>query len=140
MNTRMLGRAGEESAALYLTEQGFTVVGRNVRLGHFEADVIAVSDTHIVFAEVKTRRAYPAMPTRFGRPAEAVDREKRRCLLGFARAYLREHGDEYGDRIPNIDIIEVYADPGAPQYRVLAVRRYANAVRPSDEGASHETV
>lgn len=130
MSTLSLGRAGEESAALYLASLGFTIVGRNVRLGHFEADILADDGTHLVFAEVKTRRAAPSMPSRFGRPSAAVDRRKRDCLIGFARAFWRAHAQEYPGRVPNIDVIEVYADPASAQYRVLEIRRYANAVRP----------
>ena len=39
-----------------------------------------------------------------------------------------------------VELARLTLDKLNAQYRVLAVRRYANAVRPSDEGASHETV
>jgi len=128
VSTRSLGRAGEESAALYLTENGYTVIARNVQMGHLEIDIIAGNETHILFAEVKTRRAYPGAKNRFGRPADAVDTKKRSRLLSAARLFMRENAHVCGERIPNIDVIEVYADPASETYRVLEIRHFRNAV------------
>ena len=125
---KSLGAAGEESAALYLQENGFVILGRNVYMGHCEIDIIARDDRHIVFAEVKTRRAYPGAPSRFGRPSDAVNTHKRECLLRAAQLFLRKHAGEYDGLIPNIDVIEVYIDPRADRYRVLQIRHFPNAV------------
>ena len=128
MSTRTLGSRGEESAAQYLTEQGYEILGRNVHLGHLEVDIIAKCETHLVFAEVKTRRAYPGVRSRYGRPADAVDARKRECLVNAVYAWRKLHPGEYDTLIPNIDIIEIYIDPSAETYRVLAVRHFRNAV------------
>jgi len=128
MSTRTLGSRGEESAALYLTKQGCTILGRNVRLGHLEIDIIASDGTHLIFAEVKTRRCLPDVRSRFGRPADAVDARKRAHLTDAVRLWRKRFPGEYDSLIPNIDIIEVYADPASAQYRVLEIRRYRNAV------------
>lgn len=129
MSTRSLGAAGEESAVQYLLNNGFTVLGRNIYIGHHEIDILARDDTHLIFAEVKTRRQYPDTRTKFGRPADSVDAQKRASLIAAVRAYLRAHPNEYTDLSPNIDIIEVYLDPSpdAP-YRVLDIRHFRNAV------------
>ncbi len=129
MSTRSLGSAGEESAARYLTEHGYTVLGRNVYVGHYEIDILARDDTHLIFIEVKTRRQYPDTRTKFGRPADSVDAKKRTSLASAVRAFLRAHPDEYADLIPNIDIMEVYLDPSpdAP-YHILDIRHFRNAV------------
>ncbi len=129
MSTRSRGTAGEESAAQYLTAHGFTVLGRNVYVGHLEIDILAKDDTHLIFAEVKTRRQYPGAGTRFGRPADSVDTKKRTRLITAVQNFLRAHPGEYDGLIPNIDIIEVYLDPtpGAG-YRVLDIRHFRNAV------------
>ena len=128
MSTRSLERMGEESAALYLRQDGFTVLARNTYLGHPEIDIIAVNDTHLIFAEVKTRRVRPDVSSRYGRPADAVNAAKRQHLRKAAQLWLRENRDAYGDRIPHIDIIEVYVDPFSSEYRVLDIRHYRNAV------------
>ena len=129
MSTRSRGTAGEESAAQYLNAHGFTVLGRNVYVGHLEIDILAKDATHLIFAEVKTRRQYPGTATRFGRPADAVDARKRQNLITAVYTFLRDHPGEYDGLIPNIDIIEVYLDPApAAAYRVLDIRHFRNAV------------
>ena len=129
MSTRSLGAAGEESAVHYLTAHGFTVLGRNVYVGHHEIDILAKNETHLIFVEVKTRRQHPDTRTRFGRPADSVDAGKRASLLAAVQAFLKAHPDEYRNLTPNIDIMEVYLDPtpDAP-YRVLDIRHFRNAV------------
>ncbi len=129
MSTRSLGSAGEESAVQYLKEHGFTVLGRNVYVGHYEIDILARDDTHLMFIEVKTRRQYPDTKTKFGRPADSVDAKKRASLVNGVRAFLRAHPDAYADLIPNIDIMEVYLDPTAEAvYHVLDIRHFRNAI------------
>ena len=95
MSTKALGHMGEESAALYLMNHGYKILGRNVYIGHDEIDIIARNDTHLVFAEVKTRRARPGVNDRYGRPADAVNRQKQACLMRAARQYLRDHAGEH---------------------------------------------
>lgn len=128
MSTKTLGHMGEESAALYLMNHGYKILGRNVYIGHDEIDIIAKNDTHLVFAEVKTRRARPGINGRYGRPADAVNRQKQACLMRAARQYLHDHAGEYPSLIPNIDVIEVYADPTSDTYHVLEIRHFKNAV------------
>lgn len=129
MSTRSLGSAGEESAVHYLMEHGFTVLGRNVYVGHHEIDILAKNETHLIFVEVKTRRQYPDTRTRFGRPADSVDARKRASLLAAVQAFLKAHPDEYRNLTPNIDIMEVYLDPNPDaSYRVLDIRHFRNAV------------
>ena len=128
MSTRSLGRMGEESAALYLAENGYTVLARNAYLGHPEIDIVARNDTHLIFAEVKTRRTRPGVQSRYGRPADAVDAAKRAHLMQAVQLWLKQNRGAYDGLIPNIDIIEVYIDPSAAEYRVLEIRHYRNAV------------
>ena len=128
MSTKSLGNMGEESAALYLQKNGYTILGRNVYVGHYEIDIIACNDTHLVFAEVKTRRARPGERTPYGRPADAVTTQKQICLVNAVRQYRRTICNEYASLTPNIDVIEVYADPTAKNYHVLEIRHFKNAV------------
>ncbi len=128
MSTRSLGTAGEESAAHFLIKQGYEILGRNLYVGRYEIDILAKDDTHLCFVEVKTRRQYPDSRD-YGRPADRVDAKKRAHLMAAVRAFRKDHAGEYGNLIPNIDIIEVYLAPDdASGYRVLDIRHFKNAV------------
>lgn len=103
-----VGKAGEDAAADYISQNGYTVVARNVRFGRNEIDLIAEDSKYIVFFEVKTRTVSPYTGTgRFGSPAEAVTYRKQSHILEAVRAYLRE---ERPARFPRIDVLEVYLD------------------------------
>ena len=99
-----LGRIGEAVAAQYMESKGFRVVSRNYRTGHLELDLVCENGTHLVFVEVKTRTSLGA-PSRYGRPARAVDDQKKRRLCDAAEGYLREHPSFKRKRI---DVVEVY--------------------------------
>ena len=100
-----IGRIGEDAVAVKYAVMGFSVVARNVRVGKNEIDLILRSETHLVFVEVKTRHATPGAPSRYGRPAAAIDKSKRERMRKAAEDYLREHPTELQ---PRIDVAEVY--------------------------------
>ena len=100
-----IGRIGEDAVAERYAEMGFSVVARNLHLSHNEIDLILQSETHLVFVEVKTRHTAPNTPTRFGRPAAAINKEKRARMRKAAEDYLREHPTHLQ---PRIDVAEVY--------------------------------
>ena len=100
-----VGRIGEDAVAIRYAEMGFAVVARNLHLSHNEIDLILQNETHLVFAEVKTRHTDPNTPTRFGRPAAAINKEKRARMRKAAEDYLREHPTSLQ---PRIDVAEVY--------------------------------
>ena len=129
MNTGALGRMGEESAASYLCGKGFRILGRNVHSGHFETDIIAVNDHYIIFAEVKTRRAFPASRHPFGRPAAAVTLGKQERLSAAAADYLQKHRESLAGLQPRMDVIEVYISPCAEEYKVLHIEHLPGVIR-----------
>lgn len=100
-----IGRIGEDTVAKRYAEMGFSVVARNLHLSHNEIDLILQNETHLVFVEVKTRHTAPNTPTRFGRPAAAINKEKRARMRKAAEDYLREHPTHLQ---PRIDVAEVY--------------------------------
>jgi len=63
------------------------VLGRNVRAGGVELDLVAARGRTLAFVEVKTRRGRGA-----GAPEEAVDARKRERLARGAAAWLAAHG------------------------------------------------
>ena len=51
-----LGRRGEDAAATWLEQRGWTVLDRRVRTKAGEVDLVARRDTLVAFVEVKTRK------------------------------------------------------------------------------------
>lgn len=80
-----LGKEGEEAAAAYLTDKGYTIRHRNWRSGRKELDIVAEYQGQLVVAEVKTRR-----DTRFGDPQDAITDRKIRRIVSTTDAYLRK--------------------------------------------------
>ncbi len=107
MTTRkqVLGRWGEDAAAQYLTENGYTVLARNVHSAHGEIDIVASKDGLLVFVEVKTRSSHA-----FAYPEDSVTRRKQAYLLSAAEAYLQAH-PECGETW-QFDVIAVEGAPG----------------------------
>lgn len=111
---RETGRAGEELAARYLADAGWTVLDRNWRPGgglRGELDVVALEPpAHgggmtLVAVEVKTRTS-----TAMGEPAEAVGPAKLARLRALAIAWAVDH--EVLRTPVRVDVVSVLAPPG----------------------------
>ena len=136
MDKYEFGRMGEEAAAAYMENLGYEVVGRNVRVGHSEFDIICKSGKYLVFVEVKTRAMTPASKSIYGPPRRAVNHDKREFLLRGMMQYLRENGLRHKVSA-RIDVIEVYAS-ASPMFVVHDIKYFRNAVRlrsPTDGGS-----
>jgi putative endonuclease len=105
MNKDTTGKIGEKLAAEYLINQGYKIIGRNVKVARKEIDIIAEDDFSLVIVEVKTRNMKKGEYSRFGRPSSRVDRDKQSYLLEAANRYVASSGS---DKSPRIDVIEVY--------------------------------
>jgi putative endonuclease len=66
------GRRAELAVADYLVAEGFAILGRNVRLGKLELDVVAQRSGLVVIVEVRTRGAGS-----FQAPFESITPSKR---------------------------------------------------------------
>ncbi|MBA3961793.1 MAG: YraN family protein [Chthoniobacterales bacterium] len=96
-----LGARGEKLAARYLRRQGYKVLYRNFRGKHGgEIDLVCRDDDTLVFVEVKTRTRED-----FGRPLDAVNRQKQRRISLGAFAWLRLLGNP--DILFRFDVVEV---------------------------------
>ena len=84
--TQHTGRLGEETAARWLLDHGFTLLHRNWRQGHYELDIVAARKGTLHFIEVKTRRA-GGLTT----PEEAITPRKFASLRRAAEAYMTQH-------------------------------------------------
>ena len=107
------GVRGEELAASFFELRGVHVVGRNLRLGGCEVDLLVRSGRTLVLVEVKLRTR-----SDYGGPAAAVDERKRRRLLQAAGALLAR-----GEPEVRVDVVTIDLEPES-----LTLRHYPNAV------------
>jgi len=81
-----LGNRGENVAARYLRNLGYTIIVRNYRCNLGEIDIVAKDGRTLVFVEVKTRAQDE--PT----PEQQVNEFKRHQLTKTAKLYLSRYG------------------------------------------------
>lgn len=77
----ILGKAGEDAAAKYLEQNGYTIRDRNWRKNHLELDIVADKDKELIIVEVKTRSN-----TDYIEPQNAVNWQKIRRIVVAADA------------------------------------------------------
>jgi putative endonuclease len=94
-------------ACQFLKRSGYKILYRNFR-GRTggEIDVVCRDGDTLVFVEVKTRTGED-----FGRPIEAIDRDKRKRLSRGGLAWLRLLNDP--DILFRFDVVEVIIAEGA---------------------------
>ncbi len=95
-----IGQAGEDAAALYLQQKGYTIVARNWRFGKKELDIVAQDGDKMVFVEVKTRSTLA-----FELPQEAVTLRKMRNLVYAADAFLQQRNIELESRFDIVTVL-----------------------------------
>ena len=115
-----LGVLGEDAAATYLEDDGWTVLDRNVRWGRKEIDLVARRGRLLAFVEVKTRSG-----AGYGAPQEAVTWKKRREIESVARFYLARAGA--ADLDVRFDVVAVHTDR---EGRVVRLDHLEDAWRP----------
>lgn len=120
---RASGRAGESIACGWLEKNGYTILHRNYYVGHDEIDIICEDEKYIVFVEVKMRTECEAWRKKYGRPASAVNYEKRKHVAAAAAGYLRS---EKPGKTPRIDVIEI-TDEVFEGFHICSVHQIRNA-------------
>lgn len=107
------GSKGEEAAAQWLEQQGYTLLHKNWTRGHGDIDLILVKDRFLVFVEVKTRYG-------LGNLEEAMpSRKQQRALLEQAERFIQQHNkpEEY-----RFDLVVVnYSDGGVEFFHFPSV-------------------
>ena len=81
---KLLGKAGEDRAAQYLSKQGYKIIERNFRAPYGEIDLIALHRGELVFVEVKTRNS-----DAYGAPELAVTPRKQQRMIKAALGYIK---------------------------------------------------
>ncbi|MDF1824243.1 MAG: YraN family protein [Verrucomicrobiales bacterium] len=105
---RLVGETGERLAGKQIHRGGGKVLFRNFRAPKGgEVDIVYRDGETLVFAEVKTRTS-----DQFGRPGDAVNREKERLIIRGANAWLRELNAP--SVLFRFDVIEVLLLDGIP--------------------------
>ncbi len=115
---RELGIWGENLAAKYLADHGYTILDRNARTPYGEIDLVAREKDVTVFVEVKTRSS-----NSFGYPEEAVTPAKQAHFLAAVQAYIQAHPELDGDW--RLDVIAVRRYPTG---RSPGIRHFENAI------------
>lgn len=82
--TQYSWKAGEDAAAKYLEQNGYTIRDRNWRKNHLELDIVADKDKELIIVEVKTRSN-----TDYIEPQDAVNWQKIRRIVVAADAYIK---------------------------------------------------
>ena len=104
-STYDVGKFGENACVKYLKKfRKYKIIGKNVTIGHLEADIIAYDDKHIIIVEVKTRREDKC---NIHRPGSAVDNDKRTNLIKFAYAFYKSLPPKHKNKTLRIDVCEI---------------------------------
>lgn len=81
-----LGKFGEELAAEYLQNNGYTILETNWTFHKAEIDILAQKDNVLAVVEVKTRTSID-----FGLPQDFVKPKKIQLLVKAVNAYVSEN-------------------------------------------------
>lgn len=114
------GDSAERVAALYLEQNGYQILARNVRTRYGEIDIIAQDADGIAFVEVKARRTRD-----HGAPEEALTPRKQLKLVQLGDAFIAEN-KVYQDKAWRIDVVAVELDKPGKLIRVEVIK---NAVQ-----------
>ena len=104
------GRFAEDSVSAFLQNSGYAVIGRNVRVGHLEVDIVARKGSVIAVVEVRHRG-----PSSWQSAFESISETKQQRLRRAADRLWRERfvHDSSIERI-RFDVASVSFDEGQP--------------------------
>lgn len=107
------GNDGENIAAAFLEENGYTVKVKNYRNIFGEIDIVAEKGEHIVFVEVKLRKENPRVSG-----LESVTLSKQRKIIKTSFLFLQDH---HISLQPRYDVISI-TDLGDGKYKTEHIK------------------
>ncbi|MFO7180518.1 MAG: YraN family protein [Pseudomonadota bacterium] len=111
-----IGRAAERAVVEYLVANGFSVVATNLRVGHYEIDIVARKGATIAIVEVRTRGT-----AAFTRPFGSLDGSKRRRIrLAGERLWRRRYRHDPSVARLRYDAASVTFVDGVPRVEYVA--------------------
>jgi len=93
--SKIIGDFGQREAVIFLEKRGYRIVQENIRLGHLEADILAIKDRLLVIVEVKSSTRLLTIEQLIQRVSKAQ----------FAR--LQAIGSFYGHRISEVEELRI---------------------------------
>jgi putative endonuclease len=105
VKTQATGQWGEEIAAHYLENKGYSILRRNFHTAHGEIDIVARKEAELIFVEVKTRSSHD-----FAYPEDSVTLRKQAAMLFAAEEYLRVQPESVESW--QFDVIAIERRPG----------------------------
>ncbi|WP_040211705.1 YraN family protein [Clostridium polynesiense] len=108
---KTIGSYGEELAVLYLVNNGYSIIKRNLRCSKGEIDIIAVNGEIVSFIEVKSR-----YNSAFGLPAESITCFKKNRIISSSKYFI--HRLNLYNYYIRFDIIEVYFNHSNNEYTI----------------------
>ena len=93
--SKKLGDLGQIEAVSFLEKRGYRILHQNIRLGHLEADILAIKDRLLVIVEVKSSTRLLTLEQLIQRVSKAQ----------FAR--LQAIGSFYVHRIFDVDELRI---------------------------------
>ena len=122
------GTTAEDVATRRLVDAGWRIIGRNIRVGRLELDIVAVDPRppgRLVAVEVRYRRRRD-----FGTPEETFDRRKRArtlaALLTLRSAGRLSDGTPVPPLMPAVDLIVI--EPTPPPSTGIRVRHHRDVL------------
>jgi putative endonuclease len=112
MQTKDLGKQGEEIALRFLKKKGYRIIQTNYSCKLGEVDIVATEKDVIVFIEVKTRTSLA-----FGPPQLAVTPAKQHQLSKAALYFLKEKKLENAKA--RFDVVAILLQPGVEEIELI---------------------
>jgi putative endonuclease len=109
-HNQRIGKWGEDIAAAYLSDKGYSLLERNARTPYGEIDLVFRRGEETIFVEVKTRTS-----SRFGPPEIAVTPKKAEHLRNAAMHYAAEHDISHWQ----IDVLSIEGRPGGKPPKIF---------------------
>lgn len=112
LGIHILGAAGEEHAARFLENLGFTIIAKNYRTKLGEIDLIIKKSNVVAFVEVKTRTSH------YFHSSHLITPSKQRKIARAAQQFISEHRLN-GDLILRFDTVFVSVKENAVDFEYI---------------------